>query len=204
MFPIPTKAPEYDKKEITDIINNLDTCPLKNSGVRVVHPVGDGSSRVLLIGEAPGAKEDELGEPFVGRSGTFLNNELLPSVGLNRQNIYLTNIVKCRPPNNRDPLDEEKEAWSGVLISEIAFIKPKVIVCLGRHSMNFFMPEAKISQVHGKLFKLKVFQDLETLILPLYHPAVALYNPGKRPELISDFSVVKKILNPNVKINLKK
>lgn len=188
MLPLPYPAPKYTKNEIQTLIDTLDSCPLKNSGIRVVHPVGDGSSKVFLIGEAPGAKEDQLGEPFVGASGKFLNNTLLPSIGLSRDNIYLTNIVKCRPPENRDPTDQEKAAWSPILLAEIAFQRPEVIICLGRHSLGFFLPDIKISQVHGKPQKVQIFEDLSVQVLPMYHPAVALYNPSQRETLIKDMS----------------
>jgi DNA polymerase len=172
------------------MITDLDTCPIKNKGARVVSPVGDGSSGVMLIGEAPGAKEDQLGEPFVGAAGNLLNQELLPSAGLSRQTIYLTNIVKCRPPANRDPTDAEKLAWSPILLAEIALIKPKVIACLGRHSLGFFLPEVKISRVHGVPQPLQIFTDLQIDLLPLYHPAVALYNGSMKQTLLDDFQVL--------------
>jgi DNA polymerase len=193
-FPITNKFPNLNKQELFQKINDLKTCPLKNAGIKVVYPIGDGSSGVMLIGEAPGAKEDELGEPFVGASGKFLNNTLLPSVDLNRENIYLTNIVKCRPPLNRDPSEKEKLAWSEILLMEILTVKPKIIACLGRHSLSFFMPEAKISEVHGKVFEIEILKGLKQKVLPLYHPAVALYNPGMRPKLIEDFGVLKGFL----------
>ena len=190
-FPLPGEMPSYQKKDIKHLIENLDIDPLKNSGIPVVHPVGNGSSGVFIIGEAPGAKEEELGEPFVGASGKFLNNTLLPSIGLNRNNIYLTNIVKCRPPKNRDPFPEEKVAWSPILLAEIIAYKPKVIVCLGRHSMGFFFPDAKISSVHGKQINIKLYKEYEQIVIPLYHPAVALYNPNMREVLVEDFLKVK-------------
>ncbi|MEM1312042.1 MAG: uracil-DNA glycosylase [Patescibacteria group bacterium] len=200
IFPISGQTPNYTLEETKTMMRDLDTDPLKNSGVKVVYPVGDGSSGVFLVGEAPGQKEDELGEPFVGASGRFLNNTLLPSANLNRQNIYLTNIVKCRPPENRDPLPEEKEAWGGVLLAEILAIRPKVIVCLGRHSLGFFFPEAKISKVHGQALNLKMFEDYTQAILPMYHPAVALYNPNMREVLQKDFLMInqldKALVNP--------
>jgi DNA polymerase len=189
-FPVDSTTPNITKTDLEKMIADLDTCPIKNSGTRVVHPVGDGSSRVMFIGEAPGAKEDQLGEPFVGAAGNLLNKELLPSIGLSRENIYLTNIVKCRPPANRDPTDEEKLAWSPILLAEIALTKPKVIACLGRHSLGFFLPEAKISRVHGVPQPLQIFTDLQIDLLPLYHPAVALYNGSMKQTLLDDFQVI--------------
>jgi len=193
-FPIKTKFKTISKNEVFKMMDELESCPLKNSGIGVVKPVGDGSSGAMFIGEAPGAKEDKFGEPFVGASGKFLNEILLPSVDLNRKNIYLTNIVKCRPPSNRDPLLEEKDAWSPILLNEILTIKPKVIACLGRHSLNFFLPGVKIGQVHGKPHEVEIFEGKRQLVLPLYHPAVALYNGGMRETLIKDFEILKKYL----------
>jgi uracil-DNA glycosylase len=193
IFPLPGAAPKYTLAQVKTLMRDLGTDPLKNSGVRVVYPVGDGSSGVFLVGEAPGKKEDELGEPFLGASGRFLNNTLLPSVGLTRQNIYLTNIVKCRPPENRDPLPAEKDAWSPVLLAEILAIRPKIIVCLGRHSLGFFFPAGKISQAHGQILQLKMYEDYTQAILPLYHPAAALYNPKLREVLKTDFLTINRI-----------
>ena len=193
MLPVP-QIPSLSKQEVFDMMEELDTCPLKNSGVRVVKPVGDGSSGVMFVGEAPGAKEDALGEPFVGASGKFFNQVLLPSLELTRQNIYLTNIVKCRPPSNRDPLPIEKQAWSNILLAEISMIKPKIIACLGRHSLGFFLPEVKISKVHGQVQEVEIFKNQKSLVMPFYHPAVALYNPSMREVLKSDFLGLKEYL----------
>ncbi len=195
-FPLSFLPETLDKNELEKLMLDLDVCPLKNSGKKVIKPVGDCSSGIMLIGEAPGAKEDEMGEPFVGAAGKLLNNLLLPSVGLNRQNIYLTNIVKCRPPNNRDPLPEEKDAWSHVLVAEILTYRPTVIACLGRHSGGFFLPDLKISQDHGKPKEIELFPDFKQNILPLYHPAVALYNPNKKEVLLEDFQILKDFLRP--------
>jgi DNA polymerase len=192
-LPVSVPTPQLTKQEINQMIEDLDTCPLKNSGVKVVHPVGDGSSKIMFIGEAPGYHEDRLGEPFVGASGKFLNQELLPSIGLSRRNIYLTNIVKCRPPKNRDPKDEEKEAWNGILLAEIAWQRPHLIVCLGRHALSFFSRQ-KVGRSHGTVQSLPVFTDFTTGLLPLYHPAAALYNPSQKSVLKDDFQVIKSYL----------
>lgn len=186
------------KQAIYAKILAVSTCPLKKAGIKPVMPIGDGSSQIMFIGEAPGAKEDELGEPFVGASGHFLNTVLLPSVGLTRQNIYLTNIVKCRPPDNRDPTEEEKKAWSEVLLYELYVLQPKLVVCLGRHSMGFFLGErVKISQIHGQVHTatIKRLGNLQQKVLPLYHPAVALYNPEMQQVLKEDFLKIKDFLN---------
>ncbi|HET6622680.1 MAG TPA: uracil-DNA glycosylase [Candidatus Saccharimonadales bacterium] len=161
--------------------------------------MGDGNSDadIVFIGEAPGKKEDEQGLPFVGAAGKFLN-EMLSSIELERGDVFITNIVKYRPPNNRDPSPEEKQAFWPYLARQLEIIEPKVIVTLGRHSMEFFLPDKKISQIHGQPKKLPVKlhdgRQSSWIILPLYHPAAALYNGGMRQTLINDFQVVKGLL----------
>lgn len=154
--------------------------------------MGDGSpdADIVFIGEAPGKNEDEQGLPFVGAAGKFLN-EMLAQAGMQRSDVYITNIVKYRPPNNRDPLPEEKQAFWPYLARQLEIIDPKVVMTLGRHSMEFFLPDAKISQVHGHaVHKTVTYHDKtehEWLIVPLYHPAAALYNGSLRQTLIDDF-----------------
>ncbi len=154
--------------------------------------MGDGNpdADIVFIGEAPGKNEDEQGLPFVGAAGKFLN-VMLAAAGLDRSDVYITNIVKYRPPNNRDPSSEEKMAFWPYLTRQLEIINPKAVVTLGRHSMEFFLPDAKIGQVHGEaVFKKMIYHDNtehEWLIVPLYHPAAALYNGGLRQTLIDDF-----------------
>lgn len=156
--------------------------------------MGDGNlnAEIVFIGEAPGKNEDEQGLPFVGAAGKFLN-EMLAQAGMQRSDVYITNIVKYRPPNNRDPLPEEKKAFWPYLARQLDIIAPKVVVTLGRHSMEYFLPDAKISQVHGEAKRI-VFGDKKIVIVPLYHPAAALYNGGMRGTLIEDFLRVPKII----------
>lgn len=151
---------------------------------------GDGNpdADIVFIGEAPGKQEDEQGLPFVGASGKFLS-EMLASIHLKREQVYITNIVKYRPPNNRDPLPEEKEQFMPYLERQLTVINPLLIVTLGRHSMNCFLPQLQISQVHGEP-KRKNGQ----VYLPLFHPAAALYNGGMRQTLLDDFSRIPGIL----------
>lgn len=179
------------RQEILD----KNICPqLAEQATQLV--IGDGSldAEIVFIGEAPGKKEDEMGLPFVGAAGRFLDT-MLEAAGMDRGDVYITNIVKYRPPNNRDPLPEEKEAFWPYLLRQLEIIDPKVVVTLGRHSMEYFLPDAKISQVHGHAFKKKVFYldktEHEWLIVPLYHPAAALYNGGMRQVLIDDFLNMK-------------
>jgi DNA polymerase len=169
------------------------TCDLKTTATQPVPGVGNASSDIVFIGEAPGKDEDLQGKPFVGRAGKFLN-EMLETIGMKREDIYITNMVKYRPPNNRDPLPEEKNACRVWLYEELACIEPKIIVFLGRHAMNNFFPELQISAAHGKLIH-KKFKSIGTeYFLPLYHPASALYNPTLKEVLIQDFRKLPKAI----------
>lgn len=170
------------------IVADNVTPELRTLAKQLVFGVGDPDAQLMFIGEAPGAREDELGEPFVGAAGKFLT-EMLGSIGLKRSRVYITNIVKYRPPDNRDPLPEEIEAFVPYLQRQIKVIQPLLIIFLGRHAMNVFLPELKISQAHGKPVR-KGGQ----VYLPLFHPAAALYNPGMRETLSDDFARIPKIL----------
>jgi uracil-DNA glycosylase family 4 len=161
---------------------------LKAGATQLVFGAGDPDAELMFIGEAPGKNEDLQGEPFVGAAGKFLN-QMLASIGLERSNIYISNIVKYRPPDNRDPTPEEIAAFVPYLQRQIAVIQPKLVVFLGRHSMNVFLPELKISQAHGKPVR-KAGQ----VYLPLFHPAAALYNPQMREVLLNDFALIPAIL----------
>ena len=158
-----------------------EACELCKTRTQVVFGVGDPEAEVLFIGEAPGKNEDEQGEPFVGRAGKLLD-EMLAMIGLQRENIYITNSVKCRPPENRDPLNTEKDACRGYLRRQVKLMRPKIIVCLGRISaMEFIREDFKISQEHGQFF-----DKNGTLMMALYHPAALLRDPRKKPETFED------------------
>ena len=144
---------------------------------RMVPGEGSPSAAVMFVGEAPGATEDELGRPFVGRAGKLLG-ELLAESGLVRADVWITNVVKARPPKNRDPKAPEIAHWMPVLQQEIELIEPQLIVPLGRHALKHFAPEAKIGEVHGTLVGERLF--------PLYHPAAAMYNQTLRATLFED------------------
>lgn len=164
-------------------------CPeLAAAATQIVMGDGNPDADIVFIGEAPGKNEDLKGVPFVGAAGKFLD-EMLATIGLNREDIYITNIVKYRPPNNRDPLPEEKAAFLPYLQQQMAIIQPKLIITLGRHSMECFLPGLKISEVHGQA-KRKNGQ----VYLPLFHPAAALYNGGMRQTLLDDFAAIPAIL----------
>lgn len=154
---------------------------------------GSAQAQIMFIGEGPGAKEDELGRPFVGAAGKFLD-EMLASIKLERKDVYITNIVKCRPPNNRDPLPEEVAVCWPWLLEQIKIIKPKLIVTLGRHSMNNFLPRQKISEIHGQAKRREIEGVGLQVFYVLYHPAAALYNGSMREILIKDFKKIPKVL----------
>lgn len=193
----------YNKRMTDDKQQQLDhvradileknICPdLSAQAMNLVMGDGNLNADIVFIGEAPGKNEDEQGIPFVGAAGKFLN-EMLAAANLERSDVYITNIVKYRPPNNRDPLPEEKKAFWPYLLKQLQIIKPKVVITLGRHSMEYFLPDMKISQIHGEAKRIQ-FGDDKIVIIPLYHPAAALYNGGLRQTLIDDFVNVPKII----------
>lgn len=193
------KQAEIDTLAARILENNV--CPeLAKTATQLVMGDGNPDADIVFIGEAPGKNEDEQGKPFVGAAGKFLN-EMLAAAGMERSDVYITNIVKYRPPNNRDPLPEEKAAFLPYLLKQLEIIDPKAIVTLGRHSMEYFLPEARISQIHGHAARKKVVYhdktEHEWLIVPLYHPAAALYNGSMRQTLIDDFVRVPSIIATN-------
>lgn len=180
-------------EEIAKEIRSCRRCPLHLSRVNAVPGEGDPCARVMLVGEAPGYNEDLQGRPFVGAAGNLLN-ELLALAGLSRYEVFITNVVKCRPPENRDPSEEEKEACKPFLIRQLTVIKPEIVVCLGRHSASVFfglagLKFASIMAVRGSLRRLRV-AGLALDCLPTLHPAAALYNPRFRSLLEADFKLL--------------
>jgi len=171
-----------------DIERDGVTPHLKATATQLVFGAGSPEAEIVFIGEAPGKNEDLQGEPFVGAAGKFLN-EMLASIGLERKDVYITNIVKYRPPENRDPTPEEIAEFQPYLKRQLGVIRPKLVAFLGRHSMNVFLPELRISQAHGQPVR-KGGQ----VYLPLFHPAAALYNGGMRETLLQDFSLIPAIL----------
>jgi uracil-DNA glycosylase len=161
---------------------------LAATATQLVFGHGNPHAKIVFIGEAPGKNEDQKGRPFIGAAGKFLD-EMLESIGLSREEVYITNIVKYRPPNNRDPLPNEKEQFLPYLLEELEAIRPVIVVTLGRHSMNCFLPEEQISKVHGQVIKKSGYT-----FVPLYHPAAALYNGAMRQVLIEDFNKIPDIL----------
>ncbi len=170
------------------IVDDKITPELAEGATQLVFGVGNPDADIVFIGEAPGKNEDLQGEPFVGAAGRFLN-EMLEMIGLERKDIYITNIVKYRPPNNRDPHPDEKQAFIPYLESQLDVIQPKLVVTLGRHSLNCFLPDLQISRCHGqpKRYQGRVY-------LPLFHPAAALYNGDMRQTLVDDFASIPAII----------
>lgn len=168
------------------------SCELRNTAIQGVPGHGNANAKIIFIGEAPGVKEDKDGRPFVGAAGKFLD-EMLDSIKMKREDIYITNIVKYRPPENRDPSPAEIADCAKWLEEEIKLIDPELIVFLGRHAMNHFFPDEKISDVHGTLLTGKYFGRTRKF-LPLYHPAAALYNGALREILKTDFKKISLIL----------
>lgn len=180
-----------------DITENQICSELAAGAQNLVMGDGNVDADILFIGEAPGKKEDEQGLPFVGAAGKFLN-EMLASIDMQRSDVYITNIVKYRPPNNRDPSPEEKQEFWPFLLRQLTIIQPKIVVTLGRHSMEYFLSGSKISEIHGAPKRIKMILDdngFEIVILPLFHPAAALYNGAMRETLMNDFKRLPGVIN---------
>ena len=170
---------EFD--ELEGQILSCTLCPLSEERTNAVPGEGSRSADVMFIGEGPGFHEDRNGRPFVGPAGQFLD-QLLSGIGLRRDDVYITNMVKCRPPNNRDPLPAELAACRPYMDLQLDLIKPKVIATLGRFSFSKFFPNEAISRARGKPRKWASYT-----VFPMYHPAAALHNPGLRPVIEGDF-----------------
>jgi uracil-DNA glycosylase family 4 len=172
-------------------------CDLWKTRKKAVPGTGSTETKVLLIGEAPGGSEDVQGEPFVGSAGKFLD-ELLIEAGLSRKDVFITNIVKCRPPENRDPSTEEIETCTPYLNRQIGIIEPRLIVTLGRHSTAYIfskanIPFCSITQTHGKTCEISI-HGTKITVFPTYHPAAALYSTAYKNELLKDFRQLRKEL----------
>lgn len=174
--------PEEELKGIAAEVDACTRCKLHLSRKRAVPGEGPAQAQIMFIGEGPGFHENEQGRPFVGAAGRFLE-ELLASIGLTRDQVFICNVVKCRPPGNRDPLPEEIEACSDYLDRQIRAISPKVIVTLGRYSLARYLPNARISAVHGQTRSVQ-----GRIVVPMYHPAAALHQPSLRRSVEEDFA----------------
>lgn len=163
-------------------VRSCTACALATTRTCAVPGEGPLDSEVMFIGEAPGMNEDRQGRPFVGAAGKFLD-ELFAAAGFRREEVYICNVLKCRPPSNRDPMPSEIEACRGYLERQIELVDPALIVSLGRYSMNHFFPNAKISRVHGQSREID-----DRVFMPMYHPAAALHQQSLRQVILDDFA----------------
>jgi uracil-DNA glycosylase family 4 len=176
-------------EEVGREVSICQKCDLQFTRKKAVPGEGPADSSIMFVGEGPGFYENEQGRPFVGAAGKFLD-ELLAGIKMKREEVFITNVVKCRPPGNRDPLPEEIEICTNTyLYRQIQAINPKVIVTLGRYSMGLFLPDAKIGSVHGQSFWVK-----GRLVVPMYHPAAALHQQSLRPVLERDFARLPELI----------
>jgi DNA polymerase len=180
-------------EKLNKTMSKCSTCILRSSCTQVVFGTGNPEAKIMFIGEAPGKKEDETGEPFIGSSGKILD-KMLASIKIKREEVYLTNICKCRPPENRDPLLEEIEACWPWLEKQIAIINPKIIITLGKYALNCFLPLAKISEVHGQIISADIKKIGKINLFPLHHPAAARQNKKTRALFNEDFQKIPKLL----------
>ncbi|HEX7555773.1 MAG TPA: uracil-DNA glycosylase [Leptolinea sp.] len=185
-------TPEETLSQIARQVAVCQQCDLHSTRKLSVPGEGPAQAQIMLIGEGPGFYENEQGRPFVGAAGKFLS-ELLAKAGLIREEVFITNVVKCRPPGNRDPMPEELAACRDYLESQIATINPQIIVTLGRFSMGMYFPLARIGAVHGQPGKVN-----GRLIVPMYHPAAALHQPALKSTVERDFSHLADIIKQNV------
>jgi uracil-DNA glycosylase len=179
-------------ENVSQEVSSCTKCILHYSRKKAVPGEGPATASIMFIGEGPGFHENEQGRPFVGAAGKLLD-ELLTGIGMKRADVYITNVVKCRPPGNRDPLPEELDTCNDYLERQIQAINPKVIVTLGRFSMARFLPNAKISEVHGQAMHIR-----GRLIVAMYHPAAALHQGSLKPVLERDFALLPELIAKSV------
>lgn len=179
---------EETLQQIASEVSACTQCSLHSTRNKSVPGEGPANAEIMLIGEGPGHNENEQGRPFVGAAGNFLN-ELLAQAGLKREEVWIGNVVKCRPPGNRDPMPEELAACDKHLERQMAALNPKIIITLGRFSMAKFVPGAKISQVHGQMRKVN-----GRFVIPMFHPAAALHQPQLKTTILADFAKLPELL----------
>lgn len=183
--------------KIEDEVRKCRKCPLHQDRINAVPGEGSGEPIIMLVGEAPGRNEDIQGRPFVGRAGEYLTY-LISLLGMERDDVYITNVVKCRPPNNRDPIDTEIEKCLPYLKRQIKLLKPRIIVALGRYAAKTLASESGVSfkgitRERGRIIKRKIY-GLDIYLVYTYHPAAALYNPNLKSIIEDDFKQVDKLL----------
>lgn len=178
-------------KELKKRVDGDKTLPLREGATQLVFGEGNPDTQIYFLGEGPGYWEDLKGRPFVGTAGKLLDETLVEN-GLNREDVYISNVVRFRPPGNRDPFPEELEAFAPYVDEEIEIIDPKIIATLGRFSMGKFLPDAKISRVHGKVFKVN-WKGKMRVVIPMFHPAAALRREDIMEEFKKDFKIIKQV-----------
>lgn len=181
-------------EELESACRSCTRCELHKSRTNCVFGVGSKTADIMFVGEAPGAREDASGIPFVGAAGKLLD-KYLTAVGISREEVYIANILKCRPPDNRDPLPTEQDACIGYLREQLKLIRPKVIVCLGRiAAMRLIKPDFKITREHGVFFRKNEFT-----LCAVYHPAALLRDPGKKEDMYMDMKAIAAVLQQTEK-----
>lgn len=183
-------------EEIKKLVYKCEKCDLHKTKINYVFGEGNSKAKIIFIGEAPGANEDKIGKPFIGRAGKIFD-ELLQSINLKREDIYIANILKCRPQKNRNPTPDEISLCTPFLTAQIESIKPEIICPMGNFAAGFILKQfglgnkvEGISKIHGKKFKVKNLFD-EVILIPLYHPAVATYNPDMKTVLLEDIKILR-------------
>jgi len=187
--------------ELENEIKSCTRCPLHKSRKNAVPGEGPRDAKVMFVGEAPGATEDELGRPFVGAAGRLLTMTM-EAAGLKRSEVYITNVVKCRPPNNREPREEEIRACSPFLEKQLELLKPAIVVTLGNVAGKWFFERSGlrwpgVTRARGKVYRVSI-HGLEIKLIPTIHPAAALYNPGMRTLLQEDLRKVREVLQESL------
>ena len=186
----PTK--EQKLKYLSSLISSCQKCELYKTALNAVPGAGNPNAKIVFIGEAPGANEDKQGLPFVGNSGKLLD-KLLNGIELRREDVYIANILKHRPPDNRDPLPSEIKVCTPYLKAQLQVLEPKIIITLGRYALNYFLPDVMISKVRGQISQI-TWQGLPLTLIPVYHPSAGLRNGSMLSALESDFQTIGKFL----------
>ena len=197
-----TTTPDRAALELASVARDASTCTacgLSATRTQTVPGEGSPTAALVFVGEAPGAREDLAGRPFVGAAGRLLD-DLLASIGLQREEVFILNTVKCRPPENRNPQRSEIAACAPLLSRQLAALQPRVIATLGRHALAVFAPSAKIAEVHGRPYaQTESDQHQGAVLFPLYHPAAALHNGSLRPTLERDMAALRAYLNASAR-----
>jgi uracil-DNA glycosylase len=194
-FPQSGQAPNHSDSEIESLLQTAEQNLVREGGSRMVYPSGSNTSGVFLFGENPGANDAANQIQFSGPYSQLFNDKLLPMTGLSRDNIYLTNLIKCNLPGNRSPLPQEIEEWSPILLAEIVFRRPKLIVAMGKIAAEFFFPAVKITKQHGQFYQVQLYDDLTTVVYLTLHPASPYHNDYLLQDVLTDFQKLSNYLS---------